>query len=159
MNSNQTLNSKLNIDEPLKAIKVIDFFFFVLGLIDITAAGYYYLPQLRGIFLLEDAHCHRSCRFWTVYSRIMMTSFKQTRLLSCIVFLYERSMYPFHSSVTSQTHMPQLPPPHPASLPPNHVKTDPGTVYWDMTPARKKKKGILLWRRISPWIIFVPFRN
>ncbi len=29
-----------------------------------------------------------------------MTSFKQTRLLSCIVFLYERSMYPFHSSVT-----------------------------------------------------------
>ncbi len=57
------------------------------------------LMQLRGIFLLEDAHCHRSCRFWTVYSRIMMTSFKQTRLLSCIVFLYERSMYPFHSSV------------------------------------------------------------
>ncbi len=69
------------------------------------------LTQLRGIFLLEDAHCHRSCRFWTVYSRIMMTSFKQTRLLSCIVFLYERSMYPFHSSVTSQTHMPQLHPP------------------------------------------------
>ncbi len=29
-----------------------------------------------------------------------MTSFKQTCLLSCIVFLYERSMYPFHSSVT-----------------------------------------------------------
>ncbi len=29
----------------------------------------------------------------------MMTSFKQTRLLSCIVFLYERSMYPFHTSV------------------------------------------------------------
>ncbi len=28
-----------------------------------------------------------------------MNSFKQTRLLSCIVFLYERSMYPFHSSV------------------------------------------------------------
>ncbi len=43
--------------------------------------------------------CHRSCRFWTVYSRIMMTYFKQTCLLSCIVFLYERSMYPFHSSV------------------------------------------------------------
>ncbi len=58
------------------------------------------LTQLCGIFLLEDAHCHRSCRFWTVYSRIMMTSFKQTRFLSCIVFLYERSMYPFHSSVT-----------------------------------------------------------
>ncbi len=38
----QTLNSKLNIDEPLKAIKVIDFLLssFVLGLIDITAAGY-----------------------------------------------------------------------------------------------------------------------
>ncbi len=82
------------------------------------------LMQLRGIFLLEDAHCHRSCRFWTVYSRIMMTSFKQTCLLSCIVFLYERSMYPFHSSVTSQTHMPQLHPPHPASLPPNHVKNN-----------------------------------
>ncbi len=54
MNSYQTLNSKLNIDEPLKAIKVIDFlfffffffFFFVLGLIDITAAGYYYLPAI-----------------------------------------------------------------------------------------------------------------
>ncbi len=29
-----------------------------------------------------------------------MTFFKQTHLLSCIVFLYERSMYPFHSSVT-----------------------------------------------------------
>ncbi len=82
------------------------------------------LTQLRGIFLLEDMHCHRSCRFWTVYSRIMMTYFKQTRLLSCIVFLYERSMYPFHSSVTSQTHMPQLHPPHPASLPPNHVKNN-----------------------------------
>ncbi len=82
------------------------------------------LTQLRGIFLLEDAHCHRSCRFWTVYSRIMMTYFKQTRLLSCIVFLYERSMYPFHSSVTSQTYMPQLHPPHPASLPPNHVKNN-----------------------------------
>ncbi len=50
MNSYQTLNSKLNIDEPLKAIKVIDFlplfFFFFLGLIDITAAGYYYLPAI-----------------------------------------------------------------------------------------------------------------
>ncbi len=82
------------------------------------------LTRLRGIFLLEDAHCHHSCCFWTVYSRIMMTSFKQNRLLSCIVFLYERSMYPFHSSVTSQTHMPQLHPPHPASLPPNHVKNN-----------------------------------
>ncbi len=28
MNSNQKLNSKINIDEPLKAIKVIDFHFF-----------------------------------------------------------------------------------------------------------------------------------
>ncbi len=48
MNSNQTRNSKLNVDEPLKAIKVIDFLFFsfVLGLIDITAAGYYYLPAI-----------------------------------------------------------------------------------------------------------------
>ncbi len=35
-------NTKLHIDEPLKAINVIDFllFSFVLGLIDITAAGY-----------------------------------------------------------------------------------------------------------------------
>ncbi len=32
MNSNQTLNSKLNIDERLKAIKVIDFLFFILFL-------------------------------------------------------------------------------------------------------------------------------
>ncbi len=39
------------------------------------------LTQLRGIFLLEDTHCHRSCHFWTVYSRIMMTSFKQAGLL------------------------------------------------------------------------------
>ncbi len=47
MNSNQTLNSKLNIDEPLKAIKVIDFLFsFVLGLIDITAAGFYFCPAI-----------------------------------------------------------------------------------------------------------------
>ncbi len=35
----------------------------------------------------------------------MMTSFKQTRLLSFIVFLYERSMYPFHSSVTRRQHL------------------------------------------------------
>ncbi len=53
MNSYQTLNSKLNIDEPLKAIKVIDFlffFYFVLGLIDITTAGYYLICLL----LLSD---------------------------------------------------------------------------------------------------------
>ncbi len=48
MNSNQKLNSKLNIDKPLEAIKVIDslFFSFVLGLIDITAAGNYHLPAI-----------------------------------------------------------------------------------------------------------------
>ncbi len=48
MNGKQTLNSELNVDEPLKAIKVIDFLFFsfVLGLIDITATGYYYLPAI-----------------------------------------------------------------------------------------------------------------
>ncbi len=41
VDSNQTLNPKLNIDEPLIAIKVIDFLFFLfLALIDITAAGY-----------------------------------------------------------------------------------------------------------------------
>ncbi len=101
------------------------------------------LTQLRGIFLLEDTHCHRSCRFWTVYSRIMMTSFKQTRLLSCIVFLYERSMYPFHSSVTSQTHMPQLHPPHPASLPPNHVKNNRSrnSLLRHDTDGKKKKES------------------
>ncbi len=76
------------------------------------------------VFSCWKTRSHRSCRFWTVYSRLMMTSFKQTRLLSCIVFLYQRSMYLFHSSVTSQTHMPQLHPPHPASLPPNHVKNN-----------------------------------
>ncbi len=32
-------------------------------------------------------NCHRSCRFWSVYSRIMMTYFKQTRLLSSL-YLY-----------------------------------------------------------------------
>ncbi len=79
-------------------------------------------------------NCHRSCRFWTVYSRIMMTYFKQTRLLS--------SLYLYTSAPCIR-----------------FIHLEPGTVYWDMTPTRKKKKGILLWRRISPWIIFVPFRN
>ncbi len=43
-----TVTKTLNIDEPLKAIKVIDFLFFsfVLGLIDMTEAGYYYLPAI-----------------------------------------------------------------------------------------------------------------
>ncbi len=104
------------------------------------------LTQLRGIFLLEDAQCHRSCRFWTVYSRIMMTSFKQTRLLSCIVFQYERSMYPFHSSVTSQTHMPQLHPPHPVSLPPNHVKNNRSrnSLLRHDTGEEKKKRNLTM---------------
>ncbi len=85
------------------------------------------LTQLRGIFLLEDAHCHRSCRFWTVYSRIMMT-FKQTRLLS--------SLYLYTSAPCIR-----------------FIHLDPGTVYWDMTPPRKKK-GILLWRS-APCIRFI----
>ncbi len=72
------------------------------------------LTQLRGIFLLEDTHCHRSCRFWTVYSRIMMT-FKQTRLLS--------SLYLYTSAPCIR-----------------FIHLEPGTVYWDMTPPRKKKK-------------------
>ncbi len=68
-------------------------------------------------------NCHRSCRFWTVYSRIMMTYFKQTRLLSSL-YLY-------------------------TSAPCIHfIHLEPGTVYWDMTPPRKKK-GILLWRSVS----------
>ncbi len=91
-------------------------------------------------------NCHGSCRFWTVYSRIMMTSFKQTRLLSCIVFLYERSMFPFHSSVTSQTHMPQLHPPHPASLPPNHVKNNRSrnSLLRHDTGEKKKKRNLTM---------------
>ncbi len=118
----------------------------------VDATSWYFLVGRRALSSL--------CRFWTVYSRIMMTSFKQTRLLSCIVFLYERSMYPFHSSVTGQTHMPQLHPPHPASLPPNHVKNNRSrNSLLRHDTGEEKKKGILLWRRISPWIIFVPFRN
>ncbi len=88
-----------------------------------------------------DATVIRSCCFWTVYSRIMMTSFKQTRLLSSLVFQYERSMYPFHSSVTSQhtCRNSTLLTLHHFHL--TMIKiTDPGTVYWDMTPAREKKK-------------------
>ncbi len=49
MNSYQTLKTKLNIDEPLKAIKVIDFLFFCCCCSWInrhTAAGYYYLPAI-----------------------------------------------------------------------------------------------------------------
>ncbi len=34
----------------------------------------------------KNAHCHRSCRFWTVYSRIMMTSLKQTLLYYSFFF-------------------------------------------------------------------------
>ncbi len=73
-------------------------------------------------------NCHRACHFWTVYSRIMMTS--------------APSMYPFHSSVTSQTHMPQLHPPHPAWLPPNHVKNNRSrnSLLRHDTDEKKKKK-------------------
>ncbi len=61
-------------------------------------------------------NCHHSCRFWTVYSRIMMTYFKQTRLLSSL-YLY-------------------------TSAPCIHfIHLEPGTVYWDMTPPRKKKES------------------
>ncbi len=60
-------------------------------------------------------NCHRSCRFWTVYSRIMMTYFKQTRLLS--------SLYLYTSAPCIR-----------------FIHLEPGTVYWDMTPTRKKKK-------------------
>ncbi len=67
-------------------------------------------------------------------------------------------MYPFHSSVTSQTRMPQLHPPHPASLPPNHVKNNRSRNSLRHDTGEEKKKGILLWRRISPWIIFVRWR-
>ncbi len=91
---------------------------------------------VRALWLTEAwcwGNCHRSCRFWTVYSRIMMTYFKQTRLLS--------SLYLYTSAPCIR-----------------FIHLEPGTVYWDMTPTRKKK-GILLWRRISPWIIFVAFRN
>ncbi len=60
-------------------------------------------------------NCHRSCRFWTVYSRIMRTYFKQTRLLS--------SLYLYTSAPCIR-----------------FIHLEPGTVYWDMTPTRKKKK-------------------
>ncbi len=72
-------------------------------------------------------NCHRSCRFWTVYSRIMMT-FKQTRLLS--------SLYLYTSAPCIR-----------------FIHLEPGTVYWDMTPPRKKK-GILLWRS-APCMRFI----
>ncbi len=92
---------------------------------------------------LTEGKCHRSCRFWTVYSRIMMTSFKQTRLLSSLYF-YTSAPCPFHSSVTSQTHMPQLHPPHPASLPPNHVKNNRSrNSLLRHDTGEEKKKGIL----------------
>ncbi len=73
-------------------------------------------------------NCHRSCRFWTVYSRIMMTYFKQTRLLS--------SLYLYTSAPCIR-----------------FIHLEPGTVYWDMTPPRKIK-GILLWRS-TPCIRFI----
>ncbi len=73
-------------------------------------------------------NCHRSCHFWTVYSRIMMTYFKQTRLLS--------SLYLYTSAPCIR-----------------FIHLEPGTVYWDMTPPRKKK-GILLWRS-APCIRFI----
>ncbi len=73
-------------------------------------------------------NCHRSCRFWTVYSRIMMTYFKQTRLLS--------SLYLYTSAPCIR-----------------FIHLEPGTVYWDMTPPREKK-GILLWRS-APCIRFI----
>ncbi len=73
-------------------------------------------------------NCHRSCRFWTVYSRIMMTYFKQTRLLS--------SLYLYTSAPCIR-----------------FIHLEPGTVYWDMTPPRKKK-GILLWQS-APCIRFI----
>ncbi len=54
-------------------------------------------------------------------------------------------MYPFHSSVTSQTHMPQLHPPHPASLPPNHVKNNRSrnSLLRHDTGEEKKKESLL----------------
>ncbi len=48
MNSYQTLNSKLNIDEPLKAIKVIDFLFFFCSCINRHHSSWLlaYLPAI-----------------------------------------------------------------------------------------------------------------
>ncbi len=73
-------------------------------------------------------NCHRSCRFWTVYSRIMMTYFKQTRLLS--------SLYLYTSAPCIR-----------------FIHLEPGTVYWDMTPPRKKKWILLWWS--APCIRFI----
>ncbi len=71
-------------------------------------------------------NCHRSCRFWTVYSRIMMTYFKQTRLLS--------SLYLYTSAPCIR-----------------FIHLEPGTVYWDMTPTRKKKRN-LTFSHMKAWI-------
>jgi len=79
-----------------------------------------------------------------------MTSFKQSRLLSCIVFLHERSMdhmYSFLLSCSWHTHMPQLHPPQPASLPPcfqhnrsknSLLRIDTGEKILNLTTAKTK---------------------
>ncbi len=67
-------------------------------------------------------NCHHSCRFWTVYSRIMMTYFKQTRLLS--------SLYLYTSAPCIR-----------------FIHLEPGTVYWDMTPAEEKKRNLTMTKR------------
>ncbi len=80
-------------------------------------------------------NCHRSCRFWTVYSRIMMTYFKQTRLLS--------SLYLYTSAPCIR-----------------FIHLEPGTVYWDMTPPRKKKRNLTMTKRsMYPFHSFVSRRQ
>ncbi len=66
-------------------------------------------------------NCHRSCRFWTVYSRIMMT-FKQTRLLS--------SLYLYTSAPCIR-----------------FIHLEPGTVLLRHDTARKKKRNLTMTKR------------
>ncbi len=54
--------------------------------------------MLKSFFISERKLLNAVLRVKFKYMKDV--SFKQTRLLSCIVFLYEHSMYPFHSSVT-----------------------------------------------------------
>ncbi len=104
-------------------------------------------------------NCHRSCRFWTVYSRIMMT-FKQTRLLSSLYLYTSAPCIRFIHLEPGTVYWDMTRPRKKKwillwrSAPCiRFIHLEPGTVYWDMTPPREKK-GILLWRR-APCIRFI----
>ncbi len=75
MNSYQTLNSKLNIDEPLKAIKVIDFlffFFFFCSWINRHHSSWLLLftftfMHLADTFIQSDLQCIQAIHFFYQY--------------------------------------------------------------------------------------------